>query len=262
MKSLCTKGILYFSLALLVVSAAACTQSRPSVPTPTLVPLLNETPLAPSNGVNPTPIIIDQPTAAAPDATLVIPPTGNETPIPAVGDATPITDTGNGTAPTPILVEPTLLPTPTTVGDVGPAPTAEGAQPGQPTAGGCTSPYTVKAGEWFLLIARNCGVSASELQAANPGVNPNLLRPGQVINIPGGGSSGGNNPPPAQATPVPGGQQPPPAAGSCTNPYVVRNGDTLYSIATRCGSTVLAIQQANGIPAPEYIFPGQQLTIP
>lgn len=257
MKSLCTKGILYFSLALLVVGAAACTQSRPSVPTPTLVPLVNDTPPAPSNGGNPTAIIIEQPTAAG-DATLVIPPA--ETPIPAAGE-TPTTDTG-GVIPTPDLMQPTLLPTPTTVGDTGqPVPTPEGGTTNGQTGGtgACSSPYTVKAGEWFLLIARNCGVTAGELQAANPGVNPNLLRPGQVLNIPGGGS--GNQPPPAM-TPSSGGQQPPPSGGTCTNPYVVQRGDTLYSIATRCGSTVLAIQQANGIPAPEYIFPGQQLTIP
>lgn len=262
MKSLCTKGVLYFSLALLVVAAAACTQSRPSVPTPTLVPLVNETVSPPSNG-QPTPIIIEQPTAAG-EATLVIPldqPT--ETPVPAVGDATPIVDPNN-TAPTPILVEPTLLPTPTTVGDVAqPVPTTtDGTTTGQPTGGACSSPYTVKAGEWFLLIARNCGVTAGQLQAANPGLNPNLLRPGQVINIPGGGSTGGNAPPPTQPTATSGGQQPPPSNGSCSNPYVVQRGDTLYSIATRCGTTVIAIQQANGIPAPEYIFPGQQLQIP
>lgn len=263
MKSLCTKGILYLSLALLVVGAAACTQSRPAVPTPTLVPLANDTPPPPNNGGNPTPIIIDQPTAAV-DATLVIPPAGNETPVPAQGDATPTADTGGGAiVPTPDLLQPTLLPTPTTVGDTGqPVATPANGSNGQTGGtGACASPYTVKAGEWFLLIARNCGVTPAELQAANPGVNPNLLRPGQVLNIPGGSSGGGGNQPPPAMTPSSGGN-PPPSAGTCTNPYVVQRGDTLYSIATRCGSTVLAIQQANGIPAPEYIFPGQQLTIP
>jgi LysM repeat protein len=255
MKSFCTKGALYFSLLLLVVAAAACTQSRPAVPTPTLVPLANETIVAPPDA-QPSPIIVEQATPAPGEPTLLPPPLGGETPVPAAGD-TPV----GGELPTPILVEPTLFPTPTTVGDTGqPVATPEGGNDttGQPPTGACSSPYTVKAGEWFLLIARNCGVTAQALQAANPGVNPNLLRPGQVLNIPGGGTGGGVPPQPTPDT----GQPPAPPSGTCTSPYVVQRGDTLYSIATRCGTTVLAIQQANGIPSPEYIFPGQQLTIP
>jgi LysM repeat protein len=258
MKSLCTKGILYFSLALLVVAAAACTQSRPAVPTPTLVPLSNETIVAPSEG-QPTPIIIQQATPGPGEPTLVPPPLSGETPVPAAGETPASGDSGQ--IPTPILVEPTLLPTPTTVGDTGqPVPTpAPGTDTtGQPATGACSSPYTVKPGEWFLLIARNCGVTPQALQAANPGVNPNLLRPGQVLNIPGGGTSGGSA---AQPTPA-SGQEQPSQPGTCSNPYVVQRGDTLYSIAQRCGTTVQAIQQANGIPSPEYIFPGQQLRIP
>lgn len=259
MKSLCTKGILYFSLALLVVAFAACTQSRPAVPTPTLVPIVNETIVAPVEG-QPTPIIL-QATPAPGEATLVPPPLDGATPLPAAGD-TPVPGGDNGQAPTPILVEPTLLPTPTTVGDTGqpvatPAPGTDNT--GGQSTGACPNPYTVKPGEWFLLIARNCGITPGQLQAANPGVNPNLLRPGQVLNIPGGGTTNGGST--AQPTPS-SGQDQPSQPGTCSNPYVVQRGDTLFSIAKRCGTTVLAIQQANGIPSPEYIFPGQQLRIP
>ncbi|HZQ07498.1 MAG TPA: LysM peptidoglycan-binding domain-containing protein [Anaerolineae bacterium] len=254
MKSLCTKGIIYFSLALLVVGAAACTQSKPQVPTPTLIPLANdtlvpagnETQAAPSAGTE-TPID---------NATLVPPP--NQTP-----EAPPAAETP-GAEVTPIIVEPTLLPTPTTAGENNQPPPVE--QPtatngGTSSSGACTNPYTVQPGEWFYAIARKCGVSPQELLNANPTLNPNILHPGQVINMPGGGSAGGGggSPPPSDN-----GQQapPPPSTGGCTNPYVVQRGDTLNSIARKCGTTVNALMSSNNIPSPDYIFPGQQITIP
>lgn len=49
--------------------------------------------------------------------------------------------------------------------------------------------YTVKKGDTFSAIARNHGVSVSDLMAANPAVKPTALRPGQVINLVGGRSS-------------------------------------------------------------------------
>jgi LysM repeat protein len=44
--------------------------------------------------------------------------------------------------------------------------------------------------------------------------------------------------------------------------YVVRRGDTLYSIARRFGTTVQAIAQINNISNPSRIFAGQKLLIP
>ena len=43
--------------------------------------------------------------------------------------------------------------------------------------------------------------------------------------------------------------------------YYVRYGDTLFSIATRYGTTIPAIMQANGL-ASDYIYAGQSLVIP
>ena len=43
----------------------------------------------------------------------------------------------------------------------------------------------VKSGDNLSKIARQYGLSVLDLIAANPGlVNPNLIRPGQEINIP------------------------------------------------------------------------------
>ena len=47
-----------------------------------------------------------------------------------------------------------------------------------------------------------------------------------------------------------------------TTTYVVQSGDTLFSIATRYGTTVDAISQANGIVDPTQLYVGQELTIP
>jgi LysM repeat protein len=246
MKSLCTKGILFCSLALLVLGAAACTQSKPAVPTPTLIPLANESPIPANETLVP-------PAQVTPGEATLVPPPGQETQAAPGGEQTPIT------GPTPIIVtEPTLLPTPTTVGDTGQIPEATPVAPGetpQPATGTCSNPYTVQPGEWFYAIARKCGVTPQALLVANPGLNPNLLHPGQVLNIPGGSQS-------QAQPPSDNGQQPPPSTGTCTNPYTVQRGDTLYSIARKCGTTAAALQAANGIPSPDYIFPGQQIQIP
>lgn len=45
--------------------------------------------------------------------------------------------------------------------------------------------YIVKSGDTGSKIARNAGVTLSELLAANPGVNWNRLNVGQVVKIPG-----------------------------------------------------------------------------
>ena len=59
------------------------------------------------------------------------------------------------------------------------------------------------------------------------------------------------------ATPVPTTPPPPPQ-----RTYTVQQGDTLAGIAQAFGTTVEAIQAANGIEDPDEIFPGQVLVIP
>jgi LysM repeat protein len=70
---------------------------------------------------------------------------------------------------------------------------------------------------------------------------------------------------PGQPTPTPstwpGKPTPtPPPGTTCT--YVVRPGDTLYSIARRYGTTVADLQAANHISDPNLIYVGQTLIIP
>lgn len=47
------------------------------------------------------------------------------------------------------------------------------------------STYVVRSGDTLDAIARRNGITLSELEAANPGVNPRRLMPGQELNIPG-----------------------------------------------------------------------------
>ncbi len=79
---------------------------------------------------------------------------------------------------------------------------------------------------------------------ANHLVNPNMIYVGQRLVVPGGYAP----------------QPSPPSAGGQV--YVVRPGDTLFSIAMRFGTTVNAIAMANNISNPNLVFAGQRLVIP
>ena len=155
---------------------------------------------------------------------------GNTTPQPGATDtqtgAVQPTDTPGGPAPTLPARPATSTPIPAT---------------GAP----CPNPYTVQSGDWIYKIARNCGVAVSALIAANPGINPNSISPGQQLVMPGPG-----------ATPVPGAPQP-----SCSGQHTVVTGDTLYRIAFGCGLTIEQLAATNGIAYPYTIYPGQVLTI-
>jgi len=59
------------------------------------------------------------------------------------------------------------------------------------------------------------------------------------------------------ATPAPTAPPPPPPQQT----YTVQQGDTLGAIAQRFGTTVAALQAANGIEDPNEIFVGQVLVI-
>jgi LysM repeat protein len=105
--------------------------------------------------------------------------------------------------------------------------------------------YVVQRGDTLYSIAVRYGTSVQAIMQANGLSNPNLIWVGQRLRIPGaGGGSGG------------------PSGGSWGGVYVVRYGDTLYSIAIRYGTSVQAIMQANGLSNPNFIWAGQRLRIP
>jgi lysozyme len=171
--------------------------------------------------------------------------------------ATAVAVNGGGEQPTAILLD-TATPEPPVGGNATetPLPVFQATNtpiPGAtftalPPAGStCPNPYTVQQGDWIYKIARNCNVAVSALIAANPGINPSVIKPGQLLNMPGAG-----------ATPVPGS----PPQATCSGSRTVVTGDTLFRLSYGCGLTVEQLAAANGIVFPYTIYPGQVINYP
>lgn len=147
-----------------------------------------------------------------------------------------------------VLTIPTGRPAATT-----PAPAAPAAP-----APAATTSYTVVRGDSLSRIAARYGTTVAALATANRIANPSLIRIGQVLTVPSKGSA-----PTAPAAPVP---APAPAVAppstSTTASYTVARGDTLSGIAARYGTTVAAIQSANGLGRSTLIRIGQVLAVP
>lgn len=80
--------------------------------------------------------------------------------------------------------------------------------------------YTVKRGDSLYSIARSYGVSVNDIMSLNK-LNSNLLNVGQTLKIP--------------------------LSETVDQTYVVRSGDSLYSIARRFNTTVDQIKQKNNL---------------
>jgi N-acetylmuramoyl-L-alanine amidase len=119
---------------------------------------------------------------------------------------------------------------------------------GQPsTVAACGGYYTVRTGDTLANIAGRCSVGLQTLVAANGLGWYSRVYPGQRLVIPS------TRPASPAARPVTSGNY------GCTNPYVVRAGDTLASIAARCGTTVANLLGWNGLSR-NTVFPGQSVT--
>lgn len=104
--------------------------------------------------------------------------------------------------------------------------------------------YVVQRGDTLLGVAARYGLSVSDLAAANGMRWSDWLYVGQTLVIPGPGST-------------------PQTPGNDSNgTYTVKRGDTLAAIARSYGTTISALQLANGITNPNYIYVGQRLIIP
>jgi peptidoglycan endopeptidase LytE len=106
--------------------------------------------------------------------------------------------------------------------------------------------YTVQSGDTLSSIAARFGTSYESLAQANHIANPNLIYPGEVLQV-GGAVATGYRAAPGRAT----------SAGT----YTVRTGDTLSSIAARCGTTYEHLAVINGISDPNFVYVGQVLRL-
>ena len=124
--------------------------------------------------------------------------------------------------------------------------------------------HTVQSGDSMWRIARDHGVSAQELIAANPQVqNPSVIMPGQVLVVPQAVEAPevnvGAAPPPAAAGVVP---HAPDSHRGETRVYRVERGDTMTTIAARHGMSLQALLGANPqIDNPNVIHVGQTIMI-
>ncbi len=165
-----------------------------------------------------------QPRATVPPGTPAVVPTGAT--VIAVG-------------PTPTYEMPTLTPSPAPGATATPVPTAVPIPPTAtpaPTATPVPIQHVVQWGDTVYSLARRYGTTVEAIAQAN-NLPPNyLIKVGQVLTIPGQPIS--------------------------ADVYVVKPGDTLYSIAARYGVPWQTLASVNRILNPSLLQVGQRLIIP
>ncbi len=238
------------------VNSSVSNTAAPGIPTqaaatntpvqegPTQVPVITSTPIPPPTSIQPTQVP-QQPTAALPTDSINQP-APMFTPSPTAQQfITPNAQVDNSAIPTATattFIEPTaVLMTPTDI----------------PAAVPDECVYIVQGGDNLFRIALNNGYTLAEVVAANPGITPELIQPGDEVVLPGCSVE--------SSAPV---QEPPTAAPQtdALTPepltHTVASGETLGAIARRYGVSQLQIVQANNLSDPNALSIGQELIIP
>ena len=150
-----------------------------------------------------------------------------------------------------------------------------------------TSEYVVKSGDTLFLISKRTNYRQTAILAANPGLNPDRLRVGQKIKMPGAlaAAPAVAKVAAAEAKPADKGNDgkvvqaaaPSPAAANTQAPvktknafvayegptkdYVVKGGDSLGKIASEYGISIRALKALNGLQK-NQLRAGQKLKVP
>jgi LysM repeat protein len=128
--------------------------------------------------------------------------------------------------------------------------------------------HVVRPGETLFAIGRLYAVNPWMIARTNMIPNPNIIFVGQMLVIvrpvpapfpPGPFPTG-----PCQTGMCPPGPRPMPMGwnGGCATTYVVKHGDTVYSIGRQFGVAPWSIARASGLCNPNLIVTGQVLCIP
>jgi len=104
--------------------------------------------------------------------------------------------------------------------------------------------YTVREGDSVWSIARAFGVSHRSVLAANGLAEDDIIRPGRVLTIPGVGAQEGEPEPAEEVI------------------HVVAEGESLWLIARRYGTTVSALAAANDLDPHRVLSVGARLRVP
>jgi len=107
--------------------------------------------------------------------------------------------------------------------------------------------YTVKPGDTLYSIAKRYGIEVKKLASANGITDPDALKVGTVLIIPG-------------VTPIPTLRPVTPPPGATT--YTVKPGDTLSSIARKYGTSPGELQKINQLANPNQIRVGTVIVVP
>lgn len=125
--------------------------------------------------------------------------------------------------------------------------------------------YRVVAGDTYWSLAKRFGVTVAALQSANNATNSNLLI-GMTLNIPVAGAEQGGNETttPEVETPVTPTQPEDNKTETPTtssNVYIVKSGDTFWSISKKYGTTVANLYALNGTTS-SALRVGQAIKVP
>ncbi|MDG6933119.1 MAG: LysM peptidoglycan-binding domain-containing protein [Nitrososphaerota archaeon] len=101
--------------------------------------------------------------------------------------------------------------------------------------------YSVKPGDYLILIAMKFNVSWQSIAKLNNITSPYIIYPGQVLFIPKSLCAGNHD------------------SDDC---YKVVSGDTLYNIGLRFHVNWKVLAAVNSIPPPYLIYPGEMIYIP
>ena len=102
--------------------------------------------------------------------------------------------------------------------------------------------YRIQAGDSLYKIAVRFNISVDDLKEANPRLDPQNLKIGQVICIP-------------VATP-------PVECPEGSTDYLVQEGDTFYSLSRKFDVSIAALREANPDIDPDNLLIGQKICIP